>query len=556
MQNNKKITVLFILFLAVIFLLPDKSLAQADVFGTNDLADAGVNLGTRDLKDIIGGIVNIVLGFLGVLTTLIILYGGFTWMTSNGNADKIDRAKRIIINGAIGLLIVLSSYAIARFILREGYGGIFGNNGGGGNNGGFVAGVGLGAGALDSHYPAPNARDVARNTNIYATFKEPMDEDFIVDTGSCSVDASGWATCNANPAYINLYAQGNLNPITEGDLIVSYDTNAATGYRSFKFNPYGDTANHLGSPSANVRYRMEFGDLQTQNGESAFPYSNTYSWYFTTGTELDITPPRITSVRPVDGSTNPQNAVVQINFSEAVNPQFVAGAVGRPDLNIFMREGNQAGPIIDGEYKISNQYRTVEFITANPCGMNSCGGEVYCLPPLIAVAARVTELVEDMAENKLDSDGDEIGGENPDDIYDWTFNTTDQIDLVAPTISTMQDPNNLALDEPIEVTFDKPLLSSSVNSDNITLVGPSPINYWFRMQSGDGSDEDLNARTISIRHGLFDPSSVYSPTLTSGIKDTSQNCWYPCVCDDPSGLTCVPCNNPSGPCNGAYCEGS
>ena len=119
MLINKKITVLFIIFSVVIFLLPELVLAQAaDVFGANDLADAGVNLGTRDLRETISGIVNIFLGFLGILVTLIMLYGGFIWMTSSGNAEKIDKAKRILINGAIGLVIILSSYAIARFILQ------------------------------------------------------------------------------------------------------------------------------------------------------------------------------------------------------------------------------------------------------------------------------------------------------------------------------------------------------------------------------------------------------------------------------------------------------
>ena len=83
MLKYKKITVLFILFLTVIFLFPNLLSAQ-DIYGTNDLASGGVNLGTRDLKETITRIVNIALGFLGILATLIILYGGFIWMTSGG----------------------------------------------------------------------------------------------------------------------------------------------------------------------------------------------------------------------------------------------------------------------------------------------------------------------------------------------------------------------------------------------------------------------------------------------------------------------------------------
>jgi len=382
-----------------------------------------------------------------------------------------------------------------------------------------------------------------------------MDTDFIVDENTCSTDAQGIATCEADSTYVRLFAQGDNNPITAGELIVSYDTNPVTGFRSFKFDPYGDSANHLGSPSANVKYRMEFGDLQTQNNQPAF-IGNEYSWYFTTDTILDITPPQVTSVRPLAGSNSPRNASVQINFSEAINPAFVTGLTSNPNLNIFLRENDFAGVLIEGEYKISNQYKTVEFITDNPCGINSCGGEVYCLPPSIAIAARVGELVEDMATNRLDSDFDGVGGENPDDRYDWSFNTTDEIDLVAPTVSRMDDPNALSPYEAIEITFDKPLLGSSINSSNIELTGINPIDYWFRLEYGDGSDEDLNSRTISIRHGRFDPSSIYTPTMTSGIKDLSQNCWFPAICDDPSNASCLSNIDSSPACaSGVHCEG-
>lgn len=92
------------------------ALAQ-DIYGTNDLVNA--NLGTRDLVDTVTGIINIALGFLGILGVILILYGGFVWMTSRGNSERIQRAKTIIIGAIIGLLIVLASYAIARFVINQ-----------------------------------------------------------------------------------------------------------------------------------------------------------------------------------------------------------------------------------------------------------------------------------------------------------------------------------------------------------------------------------------------------------------------------------------------------
>lgn len=104
--------------LATVF--ANKVLAQ-DQFGINDLGDAGLALGSRPIQETIGGIVNIFLGFLGILATLLLLYGGYLWMTSRGNADKVQRAKMLIASAIIGLVIIISAYAIARFILNRLY---------------------------------------------------------------------------------------------------------------------------------------------------------------------------------------------------------------------------------------------------------------------------------------------------------------------------------------------------------------------------------------------------------------------------------------------------
>ncbi|MFA6466454.1 MAG: hypothetical protein WCV71_01185 [Patescibacteria group bacterium] len=107
-----------ILTFALLF-LPSVASAQITVndWGYNELAQGNIALGTRDLRSTIAGVINIVLGFLGVLTTVIILFGGFKWMTSYGDSSKVDEAKKMIGAGVIGLVIVLTAYAISRFVL-------------------------------------------------------------------------------------------------------------------------------------------------------------------------------------------------------------------------------------------------------------------------------------------------------------------------------------------------------------------------------------------------------------------------------------------------------
>lgn len=78
-----------------------------------------IALPTGDIRTVIARIINVAMGFLGIIAVLIILWGGFTWMTAGGAEDKVEEAKKIITAGIIGLIIVVTSYAIARFVVTS-----------------------------------------------------------------------------------------------------------------------------------------------------------------------------------------------------------------------------------------------------------------------------------------------------------------------------------------------------------------------------------------------------------------------------------------------------
>ena len=84
----------------------------------NDIQDI-TGLGERDPRNIAAQVINIALGFLGIIAVGLILYGGFKWMTAAGNEDSVADAKKIIIAGVIGLIIILSAFAIANFVLTQ-----------------------------------------------------------------------------------------------------------------------------------------------------------------------------------------------------------------------------------------------------------------------------------------------------------------------------------------------------------------------------------------------------------------------------------------------------
>lgn len=76
-------------------------------------------LGSRDVRSTIASIINVALSMLGIVALVIILFGGFKWMTAGGNEDQVAEARKIIISGVVGLAVILSSYAIASFVINQ-----------------------------------------------------------------------------------------------------------------------------------------------------------------------------------------------------------------------------------------------------------------------------------------------------------------------------------------------------------------------------------------------------------------------------------------------------
>jgi Trk-type K+ transport system membrane component len=90
---------------------------QEDQFGIDSARQVG--LGEQDLKATIVGVVQTIMGFLGLLAVIVVIWGGFKWMTSGGEQAKVDEARKLIINGVIGLVIVILAFTIVTFVLGE-----------------------------------------------------------------------------------------------------------------------------------------------------------------------------------------------------------------------------------------------------------------------------------------------------------------------------------------------------------------------------------------------------------------------------------------------------
>lgn len=76
----------------------------------------------QDLRTFIKNIVNFALGFLGLIAVVIIIYGGFLYVTAAGNEEQAGKAKKAITYPLIGIIIILSSFALVNTVLLAGGG--------------------------------------------------------------------------------------------------------------------------------------------------------------------------------------------------------------------------------------------------------------------------------------------------------------------------------------------------------------------------------------------------------------------------------------------------
>ena len=275
-RHGKSRVLLFVAFVALA--VPLVSFAQIDP-GAGFIENT-IGLSSGDPRIIASRIIQLFLSFLGLIALVTILYGGFTWMTSQGDEEKIDKAKRILTNAVIGLIIIIMSVSISEFLIRKfllaAQGGGGGRGGGAIGDGGDAFGPGrvpaVGVNALDYHIPERGSRNVSRDTVIVLKFKEPIRVGTILQDGR----AAGRA--------IILTSEDALDqPVAlAGEVADEEET-------LFVFRPN----DLLGSADHPVGYKVVLSEaILTKDGTSAFGRGG-YSWSFETSTrpsEMVINP--------------------------------------------------------------------------------------------------------------------------------------------------------------------------------------------------------------------------------------------------------------------------
>jgi len=119
MKTKKIIALILVIAFSLILLAPSANAfslsEQVKNFGSKLYGGDTV----RAPQEIAASFIQAGLGFLGLLFFMLILYGGYMYMTAMGKDEQVKKAKNVLIYASIGLIIVLSAFAIASFVLSN-----------------------------------------------------------------------------------------------------------------------------------------------------------------------------------------------------------------------------------------------------------------------------------------------------------------------------------------------------------------------------------------------------------------------------------------------------
>ncbi|MBF8280791.1 MAG: DUF4215 protein [Candidatus Magasanikbacteria bacterium] len=323
---------LFLVFSFSFFILFSAPPVHAQVeTGLTELAQANTGLATTDIRLIIARIIRIVLSLLGVIAIGIVLYGGFAWMTAAGSEEKIGTAKKILTNGAIGLVIVLSAFAITQFVLTSlqtatgtqipgeaavGGGGLGGAGGGGGGFGKtFVL-----------KKITPTGTVGIRNVKVRLGFSKDIQPD--------SVGKNITITSGGQPVPVAQLVQGSEITLTPDEFCESPNQNI-----------------HCFRPGGTFNLQVA-GTLKAADGSSlSCSTGNPCQGTFTVGMLIDATAPNA-------AITTPDN-----NESIAIGAPLDWRATVNDDSGIAKVEFIADGAVIDSVYGKSGEVGTVNWLT-------------------------------------------------------------------------------------------------------------------------------------------------------------------------------------------------
>ncbi len=294
--------------------------AQVDT-GLNAVGQT-IKLPNNDPRVIAANLINVALGLLAIIMVVLILYAGFLYMTSGGEAEKTTKAKAIIRNAIIGLIIILSSWAIARFVIDRllqatTSGGTVTGGTGPGYTGGFSGGSPGQVFVIQSITPQGDVP--LRNVQVKILLSKAIDPS---SAGAITVTEGG------APVGGTVDVSGSLATFTP-----SADCPAPNQTRKC-FDANADF-----TVTVAKTLKSSGGQTVTCGG---FALACTVDFH--TGDLVDTQPPQVSVTFPTDGMSVPVNSLTQDVYADATDDSGISTVEGTADGNTQIGMDAPAGP--------------------------------------------------------------------------------------------------------------------------------------------------------------------------------------------------------------------
>ena len=75
--------------------------------------------GPIPVPELVGNVINVILGVSGLVLVGLFIYGGVLYLTAQGDPDRVKQAKKTMINAVIGVVIIVVAYAAATFVIQS-----------------------------------------------------------------------------------------------------------------------------------------------------------------------------------------------------------------------------------------------------------------------------------------------------------------------------------------------------------------------------------------------------------------------------------------------------
>ena len=297
-----------------------------------------IGLGTSDLRQVAINVIKWVLGILGLVAVSFLIYGGVLWMTAAGNEERIEKAKRVIINAVIGLVIVLVSWAIVLYVAK------------------FVNNVTNG----DTNPPGCSNPPCAGVLPPVANFRvKEIQTSHVIGSGGNNLDV---LRCSGVQPIFN----NRVDPTTVAaalaqsphelkvfkDVAGFPEVNGTWAYGSQSFMTYSLAAGVKYDPNSDYKLwipktaaRILDSDgtqlTQCQADGTCTDLGNSYEWLYHVGAQDDTAAPSVTTTYPLHNGTGypdtnvSREPVLTVNFSETINLSTV-----QPGVTVVVEQYN------------------------------------------------------------------------------------------------------------------------------------------------------------------------------------------------------------------------